>query len=63
MKAPKSELAKQLLRNPSTAHALRLAVERAVSSERREKEPRSSFIVKDGEQQHRISVEVVPIAS
>jgi len=63
MKAPKSELAKQLLQDPSTARALRLAVECAVSAERLARPPHASFIVGSQGHQRQIHVEVVPITS
>lgn len=65
MKAPKSALAKQLLENPETAHALRLAVESAVSARQNGQDQqtrRSSFFVKNANEKRReIRVEVVPI--
>ncbi|WP_183004103.1 hypothetical protein [Achromobacter sp. UMC71] len=63
MKAHKSDLAKQLLKNPSTARALRLAVEQAVSAQTGSDRPRSSFMLNDDGKRQKVSVEVVPVAA
>jgi|GEM_PF-1313881 len=63
MKAHQSDLAKQLLQNPSTARALRLAVEAAVSAQSGNERPKSSFMMLDKGKRERVSVEVVPVAA